>query len=255
MSFQDAHEEGDTKMNFSSTSKRAMSFFQRSRHVLLEAADAVRKVAFGDDNRRVEALVMSVDGIIWSGCANGLLIQWDRHGHRVQEVQHHSSSILCLCTFGTRLWVGYMDGFVQVLNIDGNLLGGWIAHSSPIIKMVVAGYYIFTLANQGGIRGWYLSSPGLLDNILQSELTHRKLVYTRVENLKILAGTWNVGQERAYSDSLIGWLGEASTEVGLVVVGLQEVEMGAGFLAMAAAKETVRVHLKYSSSKSSLLCF
>ncbi|WOK99866.1 type II inositol polyphosphate 5-phosphatase 15-like [Canna indica] len=80
-------------------------------------------------------------------------------------------------------------------------------------------------------------SPGAL--ILQSELTHRKLFYTRLENLKILAGSWNVGQERAYGHSLKSWLGDAAREVGLVVNGLQEVEIGAGFLATAATKETV----------------
>jgi len=36
-------------------------------------------------------------------------------------------------------------------------------------------------------------------------------------------------------------LGSALSDVGLVVVGLQEVEMGAGVLAMAAAKESVRL--------------
>ena len=53
-----------------------------------------------------------------------------------------------------------------------------------------------------------------------------------------LASTWNVGQERACSDSLTQWLAK-SIEASIVVVGLQEVEMGAGALAMAAAKETV----------------
>ncbi|CAL9046601.1 type II inositol polyphosphate 5-phosphatase 15-like [Musa acuminata AAA Group] len=240
---QDSHEEGDAKMNFLSTSKKAISFLQRSRHALLEAADAVKKAAvkgaFGDDCRRMEALTISVDGMIWTGCANGLLIQWDGYGHRLREVQHHSSSIQCLCTFGTRLWVGYMDGMMQVMNLEGKLLGGWIAHSSPIINMAVVGPYIFTLANHGGIRGWYVTSPGPLDSVLQLELTNNNASYTRLANLRILAGSWNVGQERAYNDSLMSWLGSATPEVGLIVVGLQEVEMGAGFLAMAAAKETV----------------
>ena len=41
----------------------------------------------------------------------------------------------------------------------------------------------------------------------------------------------------------MSWLGSAISDVGIVVVGLQEVEMGAGFLAMSAAKETVRSYL------------
>ncbi|XP_042437362.1 type II inositol polyphosphate 5-phosphatase 15-like isoform X1 [Zingiber officinale] len=236
-------EVGDMRINLSSTSKKAINFFQRSRHVLLEAAGAVRKAAaksaFGDDYRRTEALTITVNGMIWSGCANGLLIQWDRYGHRLQEVQHHSSYIQCLSTFGTRLWIGYMDGTIQVIDIEGKLLGGWIAHRNPIIGMAVVGSYLFTLANHGGIRGWHMSSPGPLDSVFQSELSRINSLYTRVENFGILVGSWNVGQERVNTDSLISWLGNATPQVGLVVVGLQEVEMGAGFLAMAAAKETV----------------
>ncbi|URE06331.1 IPPc [Musa troglodytarum] len=48
---------------------------KRSRNALIGAADAVRRAAvkgtFGDDNRRTEALAISMDGIIWTGCTNG----------------------------------------------------------------------------------------------------------------------------------------------------------------------------------------
>ncbi|XP_077247069.1 type II inositol polyphosphate 5-phosphatase 15-like [Tasmannia lanceolata] len=247
-SLQDPSVEDEMKVKFVSTSKKEkshgpISFFQRSRNALMGAADAVRRVAaksaFGEDNRRTEALIITVDGMIWFGCANGSLVQWDGNGNRLQEFHHHSFSVLCFCTFGTRLCVGYSSGTIQVLDLEGNLLGVWVAHNSPVVKMAVGGGYVFTLANHGGIRGWNITSPGPLDHILRSELTNKELLYTKLENLKILVGTWNVGQERASPDSLISWLGSAASEVGIVVAGLQEVEMGAGFLAMAAAKETV----------------
>ncbi|XP_010927608.2 LOW QUALITY PROTEIN: type I inositol polyphosphate 5-phosphatase 13 [Elaeis guineensis] len=239
--------EDEMKVKFVSTSKKeksgSISFLQRSRNALMGAADAVRRVAvkgtFGEDNRRTESLTLAMDGMIWSGCTNGSLVQWDGNGNRLHEVQHHHSSVQCICAFGTRLWVGYVSGTVQILDLEGNLLGSWVAHSSPVIKMAVGSSYIFTLAHHGGIRGWHLTSPGPLDDILRMELANKELSYTRYEKLNILAGTWNVGQERASHESLISWLGSAASEVGLVVVGLQEVEMGAGFLAMAAAKETV----------------
>lgn len=158
----------------------------------------------------------------------------------MQDFQYLPFAVQCLCTLGSRIWVGYMNGIVQVLDLEGNLLGGWVAHSSPVIKMAVGAGYIFTLANHGGIRGWNVTSPGPLDSILCKELAGKEFLYTRMENLKILAGTWNVGQGRASHDALISWLGSAASDVGIVVVGLQEVEMGAGFLAMSAAKETVR---------------
>ncbi|KAH7569763.1 hypothetical protein JRO89_XS06G0262800 [Xanthoceras sorbifolium] len=240
--------EDDVKMKIVTSSKKdktqsSFGFFQRSRNAIMGAADAVRRVAarsgFGDDNRRAEALTMTIDGMIWTGCANGLIVQWDANGNRLLDFQYHSSAVQCFCTFGSRIWVGYVSGIVQVLDLEGNLLGGWVAHSSPVIKMTVAAGYVFTLANHGGIRGWNVTSPGPVDSILSSELSEKEFLYTRIENLKILTGTWNVGQGRASHDSLISWLGSAASDVGIVVVGLQEVEMGAGVLAMSAAKETV----------------
>ncbi|TVU30111.1 hypothetical protein EJB05_21718, partial [Eragrostis curvula] len=220
-----------------------VGFLQRSRNALLGAADAVRRVAvkagFGDDTQRIEAFTMSTDGMIWTGSANGFLAQWDGSGNRLQEFQHHSSSVQCICNFGTRLWVGYIDGSIHLLDLEGNLLGGWIAHSSPVLSMAVGGSYIFTLAGHGGIRGWNLSSPGSIDNIVRLELTEKEPSYTNFEYMKVLVGSWNVGQEKASRESLRAWLKLPAPEVGVVVIGLQEVEMGAGFLAMSAAKETV----------------
>lgn len=244
---QDTSIEDEMKVKLVSTSKKekpqgSFNFFQRSRNALMGAADAVRRVAKGalDENRRTEAILLTIDGMIWTGCANGLLVQWDGNGNRLQDFQHHSASVQCFCTLGSRIWVGYVSGMVQVLDLEGNLLGEWVAHCSPIIKMAVGYGYVFTLANHGGIRGWNITSPSPFDKIMRSELASKETLFKKLENLKILAGTWNVGQERASHDSLLAWLGSAASEVGIVVVGLQEVEMGAGFLAMSAAKETVR---------------
>ncbi|KAJ4773111.1 Type I inositol polyphosphate 5-phosphatase 12 [Rhynchospora pubera] len=240
--------EDDMKLKFiaGSASRREKSkdnFFQRSRNALMGAADAVRRVAtksaFVEDNRRVGAVSVAADGTIWTGLTNGSLIQWDGSGARLLEVQHHSSSVQCICPFSDRLWVGYASGTIQVINLVGYLIGEWVGHSCPVIAVAIAGSYVFSLAHHGGIRGWHLTSPGPIDDILRSELAKRELAYTKMEKIKILAGTWNVGQEKAGPDSLISWLGSAVSDVGLVVVGLQEVEMGAGFLAMSAAKESV----------------
>ncbi|KAL4198921.1 hypothetical protein AMTRI_Chr03g48500 [Amborella trichopoda] len=247
-SAQESTLEDEMKVKFVSVAKKektqgSLSFFQRSRNALMGAADAVRRVAvkgtFGDDSRRTEAIVASMDGMIWTGCANGALVQWDGNGNRLQEFHYHSSPVQCLCAFGMRLWIGYANGTIQVVDLEGKLLGGWVAHSCGVTKMVVGGGFVFTLASHGGIRAWNMTSPGPLDDILSTELALKELVYTKRETLKILVGTWNVGQERASHDSLIAWLGSSASDVGIVVVGLQEVEMGAGFLAMAAAKETV----------------
>ncbi|KAL5697298.1 phosphoinositide 5-phosphatase [Ranunculus cassubicifolius] len=186
-------------------------------------------------------MVLTGDGMIWTGCSNGLLVQWDGNGNRLRDFNHHPFSVKCLCAFGARMWVGYVTGTIQVLNLDGSVLGEWIAHNSPIIHMAVGAGYVFTLANHGGIRGWNITSPGPLDDMLRSEVANKESLYTQVEKLNIMVGTWNVGQGKASHDSLIMWLGSAAADVSIIVVGLQEVEMGAGFLAISAARETVGI--------------
>ncbi|KAK4482609.1 hypothetical protein RD792_009773 [Penstemon davidsonii] len=246
-SSQDQVVEDDMNVKFVSKSKKEkpQGFLQRSRNAIMGAADAVRRVAtkgagaFAEDAKKTEAIVLTGDGFIWTGCSNGMLIQWDGNGNRLQDFTHLPCGVLCLCTYGSRIWVGYVSGTVQVLDLEGNLIAGWLAHYGPVIKLVIGNGYVYSLATHGGIRGWNISSPAPIDNLLRPELSEREHMYTRLENVRILVGTWNVGQGRASHDALMSWLGSAVSDVGIVVVGLQEVEMGAGFLAMSAAKETV----------------
>ncbi|XP_015611230.1 type I inositol polyphosphate 5-phosphatase 13 [Oryza sativa Japonica Group] len=240
---QPIEEEVKVKPSKKDKSQGSLNFFQKSRNALIGAADAVRRVAtkgtFVEDNRRTGAVAQAMDGTIWSGCTNGSIILWDGNGNRVQEFQHHTSSVQCIKALGERVWAGYASGIVQVMDVEGNLLAGWTGHSCPVIRMAIGGSYIYTLAHHGGIRGWPLTSPGPLDDILRTELTNKELSYTRMEKINIMVGSWNVAQGKASAESLKSWLGSVSSDVGLVVVGLQEVEMGAGFLAISAAKETV----------------
>ncbi|XP_073307981.1 type I inositol polyphosphate 5-phosphatase 12-like isoform X2 [Primulina huaijiensis] len=246
-STQDQTAEDEMNVKFVSKSKKEKSqgFLQRSRNAIMGAADAVRRVAtkgagaFAEETKKTEAIVLTADGMIWTGCSNGLLIQWDGNGNRLQDFTHHPCGVLCFCTHGGRIWVGYVSGMVQLLDLEGNLIASWVAHNGPVIKLVIGNGYVYSLATHGGIRGWNISSPAQIDNILRPELAAREDLYTRLENIRILVGTWNVGQGRASHDALMSWLGSAVSDVGIVVVGLQEVEMGAGFLAMSAAKETV----------------
>ncbi|XP_038892550.1 type I inositol polyphosphate 5-phosphatase 12 isoform X2 [Benincasa hispida] len=243
---QDQTVEDEMKVKFVSTSKKEkpQGFLQRSRNAIMGAADAVRRVAkgagaFTEDIKRVETLILAKDGMIWSGCTNGMLVQWDGNGNRLQDFNHHPYAVQCFCAFGTRMYVGYVSGVIQIVDLEGNLVAGWVAHSSPVLKMAVGAGYVYSLASHGGIRGWNMTSPGPIDNIIRTELAAREGSYTRKQNVKMLVGTWNVGQGRASHEALMTWLGSAVSDVGIVVVGLQEVEMGAGFLAMSAAKETV----------------
>ncbi|KAL4576632.1 hypothetical protein LXL04_012729 [Taraxacum kok-saghyz] len=244
---QDLTPEEEAKTKFSSYPKNqklqtSINFFQRSRNAIMGAADAVLRVAAKGSffDRRIESLIITTDGTIWTGSPNGLIIKWDPTGTRLQEFQYHPYPVRSLCTFGLRVWVGYSTGTLHVIDLDGNLLGEWVAHrNTPIIDMAVGPGYVFTLANDGVTRGWSISSPGPLDTVLRAELSRKELQYTKLESFRILGSTWNVAQGKATQDSFVSWLGSAVKDVDCVAVGLQEVDMGAGFLAMSAARETV----------------
>ncbi|CAF2123960.1 hypothetical protein BRARA_C02234 [Brassica rapa] len=242
---QDQPPEDETKVKIASNSKKDKphGFLQRSRNAIMGAADAVRRVATrggaNEDAKRTEAIVLAGDGMVWTGCTNGLLVQWDGNGNRLQDFHHHQCAVLCFCTFGERIYIGYVSGHIQIIDLEGNLIAGWVAHNNAVIKMAAANGYIFSLATHGGIRGWHVISPGPLDGIIRSELSEKERTYAQTDSVRILIGSWNVGQGKASHDALMSWLGSVASDVGILVVGLQEVEMGAGFLAMSAAKESV----------------
>ncbi|KAJ0244997.1 Type I inositol polyphosphate 5-phosphatase 13 [Hirschfeldia incana] len=247
-SIQDQQVEDEMKMKFfsgGSKKEKPQGFLQRSRNAIMGAAGAVRRVAsrsagaFLEDTRKTEAIVLASDGTIWTGSMSGQIVQWDGNGNRLKDVNHHHRPVLCFCTFGDRIYVGYASGYIQVLDPDGKLIASWVSHNEPVVKLAAGGGFIFSLASHGGVRGWYVTSPGPMDNIIRTELSQKESSYARRDDVRILIGTWNVGQGRASHNALMSWLGSVTSDVGIVVVGLQEVEMGAGFLAMSAAKETV----------------
>ncbi|KAG6422898.1 hypothetical protein SASPL_113280 [Salvia splendens] len=240
---QPVEDEANVKLVAKSKEEKS-NFLQRSCNGIIGAAGAVRRAAKGggasEEGKKTEAIVLDSDGMIWTGSSNSTLVQWDGNGNRLHEYTHHSCGILCFCCYGARIWIGYVSGMVQIIDLEGNLIAGWVTHNGPVIKLVVGNGSLYSLATHGGIRGWHVSSPSVVDDILRRQLSDREIMYTRLENLKISVGSWNVGQGRASHAALMSWLGSSVEDVGIVVVGLQEVEMGAGFLAMSAAKETVR---------------
>ncbi|MCO5564876.1 hypothetical protein L7F22_018544 [Adiantum nelumboides] len=242
-----------TKVLKKEKSQGALSFFQRSRMAVMGAADAVLRAAVGqsiDDSKRMEALVCVSDGNVWAGYANGRLSQWDSSGYLLADYRYSSISVRCMYAFGDRIFVGYADGGIHALDMtSGKLLGAWRAHRSSIARFGMCSNHLFTLADSGCLRGWFITSPSTFDKALHHRMIAKESNYVRLENLKVLAGTWNVGQEKASFKSLTSWLEKGLIEASIVAVGLQEVEMGAGALAMAAAKETVSLSLVHSSNR------
>ncbi|KAK4374214.1 hypothetical protein RND71_004891 [Anisodus tanguticus] len=191
--------------------------------------------------------------MIWSGCSNGLLVQWDGNGNRLQDFHHHPYAVLSLCAHGSLIWVGYVSGMVQVLDLEGNLLADWVAHNGPVIKMAVGGDYDFSLANHGGIRGWTLQDL-LITYYYQKEL--RKDIYTPDKKIlgfwlargmlvkekphrkpRQLGGLEGTSSGQWWQDAIGKTLDEGST---FERVGTRQL---AGFLIAIWVRKTLRAHV------------
>ncbi|KAG0573387.1 hypothetical protein KC19_VG174200 [Ceratodon purpureus] len=227
--------------------EKSMGWLQRSRNALNCAADAVRRAADRlrqEEARRLETLAASEDGTVWGGFGNGHLVQWDSEGTRLGDPLVTSVTVKCLLTVGSRLWVGFTNGRIEVLSSSNRTsLGCWGAQSPSLAHMAKGGNYVFTLSADGGILGWHVASLSPLDTLIQDQLFKRSVKFTQNRHLRIFAGTWNVSQEKASSEALRVWLEEPAAGASLVCIGLQEMEMGAGSIGLAAVKETVGVGL------------
>ncbi|KAG0597124.1 hypothetical protein M758_UG313100 [Ceratodon purpureus] len=227
--------------------EKSMGWLQRSRNALNSAADAVRRAADRvgqEEARRLETLVASEDGTVWGGFGNGHLVQWDSEGTRLGDPLVTSVTVKCLLAIGSRLWVGFTNGRIEVLSSSNRTsLGCWGAQSPSLAHMAKGGNYVFTLSVDGRILGWHVASLSPLDTLIQDQLSKRSDKFTQKRHVRIFAGTWNVSQEKASSEALRGWLEEPAAGASLVCIGLQEMEMGAGSIGLAAVKETVGVGL------------
>ena len=57
------------------------------------------------------------------------------------------------------------------------------------------------------------------------------------KNLEMLCLTWNVNEQRPDGSPLFNWIADLSAKASIAVIALQEIEMGGGSVAVAAAKD------------------
>ncbi|CAI5941882.1 unnamed protein product [Closterium sp. NIES-64] len=159
------------------------------------------------------------------------------------------------------------------------------ATPAAIRQLARCSSFIVCVSRTGQVSAWLVAIPGPVDPALRATLSSSSALFTSRQRFRLAACTWNVGEERAVQRSVEAWLGEVAGEgpereegadrldqavgagmgngtggavdvgngVGgggadIIAVGLQEVEMNAGAIAIAAAKESVRLGLQERGS-------
>jgi len=193
----------------------------------------------------IVALVASLgDNQIWVGYRQGSIERYTAAG-KLQFARQFGGKIHTMASVGRKVWVGFTNGMLSVLGPDGTGLKAFLGHKAGIIAIAPAGKKTFTLAADGSINGWSSAIPCLVDE-QALDAWHKQASSTFVrESINVLAVTWNCGESRPDSSSpVFRWLHEHGFDKTLVVVGLQEVEMGGTSVALAAAKNALASRLQ-----------
>ncbi len=193
----------------------------------------------------IVALVASVDNNqIWVGYRYGSIERYTAAG-KLQFARKFGGKIHTMAPVGRKLWVGFTNGMLSVLGSDGTGLKAFLGHKAGIVAIAPAGTKTFTLAADGSIHGWSSAIPCIGDEeALDSWHKQASSTFVR-ESINVLAVTWNCGESRPDSSSpVFRWLHEHGFDKSLVVVGLQEVEMGGTSVALAAAKNALASRLQ-----------
>uniref|UniRef100_A0A7S0S3D7 Inositol polyphosphate-related phosphatase domain-containing protein n=1 Tax=Chlamydomonas leiostraca TaxID=1034604 RepID=A0A7S0S3D7_9CHLO len=145
----------------------------------------------------------------------------------------------CGVVVGRSVWLGCSDGGVRVVDgVNGQQTAGWPAHLFRVRGLALCGSSVFTLAADGAVRGWPAVQPPPPAAVTAWKEGAREGL--RVHNLRVLAGTWNVAEQRPDTNwSVRTWLGERSGRADIVCVGLQELEVGTSSVALDAARSVL----------------
>ena len=81
----------------------------------------------GEETKKTEALIVTAGGIIYGGYSNELIIQWHGNGVCLRD-------FALFCTYVSRIWVGYVSGMIQLIDLKGNLTTNWVGQNCPVIK-------------------------------------------------------------------------------------------------------------------------
>ena len=187
------------------------------------------------------------DDTIWIGRSDGVISVFESAGKLVENVslglpeRTHNTDIRCMSLIGREVWVGTMGGDIHRISVeDRTMQGTFRAHFSPVRSIVQTGVRAYSLAADGSISGYNIDQDSATNQLCWDRyLTLGADCYSR-RSIGVLAVTWNVGESRPHTGSpFFRWITEHSADKSMIVIALQEVEMGGASVALAAAKETL----------------
>ncbi|GMH44412.1 hypothetical protein BSKO_12364 [Bryopsis sp. KO-2023] len=185
----------------------------------------------------IKGLASLPDNTIWVAYKNGFLERYTHSGRFTTRLKL-DCVLTCATAVGNRLWVGMADGSVVVISHDAKELKKWLAHEEPVCDIVMMGPLTFTLGSDGSIKSWSSKTPDKTDTTAWQDLHDALPKIINDNSISVLCGTWNVNETRPALESLRKWLGGKSKFADIVLVGLQEVEMGTSSVAKSIAIET-----------------
>ncbi|KAK9799381.1 hypothetical protein WJX73_007250 [Symbiochloris irregularis] len=187
----------------------------------------------------IALVAAGVEGEVWVSYKRGRLEKYTAFGKLVAR-KDLPRALTSFAAVGGRVWVGSSDGSVKVIGQGGQ--GSpvrWQAHSVAVVAMAQCGSRVYTLALDGSLKGWASDVPGPFDVECRREFKEGYADVVALRPLEVVCLTWNVGEGKpSPSDSnFFRWLAQRAASAAIVVVGLQEIEMGSGSVALAAARD------------------
>ncbi|KAI6303490.1 hypothetical protein MCOR33_001376 [Pyricularia grisea] len=139
---------------------------------------------------------------VFLGHGDGKISIYSRSGYACLGVVSLSSfKINTLAGVGNHIWVGYNSGRVCVYNIAQTpwvVKKDWQAHENPVVKLLpdrssfwtLDRSQVISLGADNMVRVW----DGLLqEDWLEGEMQAKDTEYSEIDQLKVLAMTWNAG--------------------------------------------------------------
>lgn len=186
------------------------------------------------------AMAAPQNDTVWVGHLDGTVDVYSGAGKLLDKVSLNSN-LTCMAVIGREVWIGTALGEIMRLSSDERTVRGLFrSHKAPVKSITQVGTRAYSLGADGSISGWSVAQSC---DINKACWERYKIVgptcFSRI-SLGVLAVTWNCGESRPEASSpFFRWIREHSGDKSLIVVSLQEVEMGGASVALAAAKETL----------------